>query len=91
MQCNVEYISSLKWSDSCFKNGADCNDDKVKCLQYERAPHDQKGDTKKKIQLVDKFFTLPELTELLKIRLKDFPRALLQCKLHKNNMETSLC
>ena len=51
----------------CFKNGADCTDHKVKCLQYERALNDHKGATKKKIQLANKFFTLPELIELLKI------------------------
>ena len=74
-QYNAEFFSSLKCcDDSCFKNGADCIDDKVKCLQYERAPYDNKGFTKKKIQLVEKFVTLPELIELLKIRLKDFPR-----------------
>ena len=54
-QYNVAFFSSLKCSDSCFKNGADCTDHKVKCLQYGRAPYDHKGVTKKKIQLVDKF------------------------------------
>ena len=34
MQYNAEYFSGLKCSDSCFQNGVDCNDDKVKCLQY---------------------------------------------------------
>ena len=70
---NAEFLSSLKCSDSCFKNSADCTDHKVKCLKYQRAPYDHKGVTKKKIQLVDKFVTLPELTELLNISLKDFP------------------
>ena len=74
MQYNAEFFSSLKCSDSSFKNGANSTDHKVKCLQYERAPYDHKDDTKKKIQLVDKFATLSELIELLKICLKGFPR-----------------
>ena len=73
-QYNAEFFSSLKCCDSCFKNGADCIDDTVKCFQYERAQYDNKGVTKKKIQLVEKFATLPEFIELLKIRLKHFPR-----------------
>ena len=71
---NAELFSSLKCSDSCFKNSLDCTNHKVKCLQYERAPYNHKGVTKKKIQLADKFVTFPELIELLKICLKDFPR-----------------
>ena len=67
---NAEFFSSLKCTDSCFKNDANCTDHKVKCLQYERAPYDHRGVTKKKIHLVDKFVTLPELIELLKICLK---------------------
>ena len=74
MQYNTEFFSSLKCSDSCFKSGADCINHKVKCLQYEMAPYNHKGVTKKKIQLVDKFVTLPELIESQKIHLKDFPR-----------------
>ena len=58
---NAELFSSLKCSDSCFKNSLDCTDHKVKRLQYERAPYNHKGVTKKKIQLADKFVTLPEL------------------------------
>ena len=50
-QYNAAFFSSLKCSDSCFKNGADCTE----CLQYERAPYDHKGVTKKITQLVDKF------------------------------------
>ena len=73
-QYNAEFFSSLKCCDFCFKNGADCIDDTVKYFQYERAQYDNKGVTKKKIQLVEKFATLPEFIELLKIRLKHFPR-----------------
>ena len=67
MQYNAAFFSSLNAVRFYFKNGADCTDHKVKCLQYERALNDHKGATKKKIQLANKFFTLPELIELLKI------------------------
>ena len=80
---NAEFFSSLKCTDSCFQNDANCTDHKVKCLQYERAPYDHRGVTKKKIHLVDKFVTLPELIELLKICLKDFLRYVLNASYTK--------
>ena len=89
-QYNAEFFSSLKCSDSCFKNGADCTDHKVKCLKYERAPYDLKHVTKTKIQLVNKFVVSPELTELLKISLKDFLRHCFNASYTKN-MKPSLC
>ena len=42
-QYNAEFFASLKYSDSCFKNGADCTDHKVKCLQYEKRCYKEKG------------------------------------------------
>ena len=67
-------FKNLKCIEDCIKKDKNCTDHKVKCLQYERAEYHCKGEIKKKIQLVDKLVTLPQLMELLEARLRDFPR-----------------
>ena len=42
-QYNAEFFASLKYSDTKKKNGADCTDHKVKCLQYEKRCYKEKG------------------------------------------------
>ena len=83
-QHNAEFFSRLKWSDFCFKNGADCTNHIFKRLQFERAPYDNKGVKIKKIQLVYSFTGINRITKKISL-------GPLQCELHKNIMEPSLC
>ena len=58
-------ISSLKCSESCYKENKDCTKHTIKVCQFERVVYNHKGKEKKKLKLVDKMITPSELVLLL--------------------------
>ena len=67
-------FSQLHCNDDCLNKTENCVTHKVKCLQYERATYEHKGEQKKKLKLLEKFLTLSGLLDLMQQHLCDFPR-----------------